>query len=231
MKILQILILILLLCGFNSIIKAQADCGFDFRLYVFDSKGNKLNNVRVEMNLADFYYSNRTKSYNAWTLLGVGSKYNGLLEVSSKGFEKFEKEIEITCGNYSYDLRLKAKGTNETAIFEELATLKGIVKDLNGGVIPNTKVTLKNEQGKRIETFTNENGYFDFVVKSGKYSLEFNGTSGFASKNIENFELSKGYKYFDVVLEVKSCDDPTIDCHSITSDPIKNNWIYKEENN
>ncbi|CAN5603897.1 hypothetical protein BH20ACI4_BH20ACI4_31600 [soil metagenome] len=223
MKILQILFIFLLLCGLSSIIKAQVDCGFDFRLYVRDSKGFKINDARIKMNLADFYYNGQTNSYNAWTLLGVGSNYKASLKIEAKGFEKFERLIDVRCGHFSFELSLKSKGTNEKAIYEELAIIKGIVKDSNGGVISSTKVTLKDEKGNRIETITNENGYFDLTVQSGKYSLDFIGTAGFAPKSVENFELKKGYQNFDVVLEVKSCDDPTMNCHTITSDPTKNN--------
>lgn len=219
MKVLQSLILVLVICAFCSKINAQADCGFDFRLYVRDTKGKLINNVQVKMNFVDFYRNSQTGAFVAWTLLSVGSKYKGLLKVNANGFDKFEKEVEIKCGFYSYDLRLKANGAGKAAIFEELAIIEGIVKDTNGAVIPNAKVILTDEKGKRTETFTNENGYYDFVIQSGKYSLEFIGTSGFEPKKYKDFELFKGYKNFDVVLEVRPCDD----CEMIEDTPIKEN--------
>ncbi len=36
---------------------------------------------------------------------------------------------------------------------------------------------------------------------------------------------------FDVVLEVKSCDDPTVICNNITADSIKINKTIKRKNN
>lgn len=69
------------------------------------------------------------------------------------------------------------------------------------------------------ETITNENGYYSFILPSGKYSLEFIGTNGFAPKKYKDFELLKGQISLEVILDVRPCDD----CELIVSDPIDNN--------
>jgi Carboxypeptidase regulatory-like domain len=221
MKIFQILVLITSICGFSFFANAQADCIYNFRLSVLDEKGKAINNAEVGFEGRKLSYYNDTKDFSFSHFGGCG-KYKGLLKVNAEGFNKFEKDIGFV-GFIGYELRLKAKNSEKPTIFEELAILKGSVKDANGAVIPKVQIALKNDREKVVETFSNDNGYFDFMVHSGKYKLEFNEVPGFAPKIIENFELSKGYKYLDVVLKVKSCNDPTINCDSITSDPIKNN--------
>jgi hypothetical protein len=220
MKVLQTLILsIILVFSFCNYTFGQADCGFDLRLFIRDSKGNPVTNASSETFGDDFYYNSATGSYNTWSLLGVGSKFKTILKVRSKGFEKFEKEIEITCGQYNYELLLKAKGTDEKVIFEELAQIQGIVKDVTGGVIPNTKVVLTDNKGITKTILANENGFYRFITKSGRYKLEFIGTNGFAPKIFEKFDLEKGYKNFDIVLDVRPCDD----CEMIEGTVIKEN--------
>jgi hypothetical protein len=221
MKVLQIFVLAILVSGFSVTVKSQACCAFNLRLYVTDLNGKPLNNVKAKINSFDLDYNSQTGAYTGWDLIGVGTKYNDLLKVKVKGFEDFEKEIQVTCGFQNYELRLKAKGENETSVFEELAHLQGKVVDANGGVIQNTKVILTDEEGKKIQTFTNDYGYYNLIAKSGKYLLEFIGTNGFLPKKYQKFLLSKGLTNFNVTLDIKGCGDPTINCSPITTNPIK----------
>jgi hypothetical protein len=221
MKILQVLVLVFWLGGFCSIVKAQADCLFSFRLGVLDNKGIILRNAQVKFRGRDLSYNSDLKAFYFSTLTGCNSKIKGLLEVTARGFEDFEREIEVRGSFSSYELKLNATESKQTAIFEELAVVSGIVKDANEAVIPNTRVILTDESGKITETVTNENGYFRLDVQGGKYALEFIGTAGFKVKKYENFDLTKGYKNLDVVLEVKPC--PEIDCHWIEGTPVKEN--------
>ena len=199
--------------------RAQADCLFAFRLKVSDSQEIMINDARVKFRGRELNYNSDTKAYRFSTLTGCNSQIKGILEVAVRGFDYFKREIEVKGSFLSYKLKLNQNKSSQTAIFEELAVISGIVKDTNEGAIPNTRVILTEQNGKRFETTTNENGYFRLDVLSGKYTLEFHGTAGFAVRKYENFELVKGYKNLDVVLEVRPCDD----CEMIESDPVKEN--------
>lgn len=207
MKVLQFLILVFSIFGVSSITKAQACCPSTIRLYVFDEKGISFSDAQVKIRGRNADYNSQTNAYSISSLGGCDVAYQVSLEVNANGFEKFEKIVEVNSGFFSYELRLKPKSSKKSPIFEELSTLKGIVKDQSGGVIPNTVVVLTDAKGNRFEKLTNENGHFAFEVKSGNYFLEFIGTAGFKTKKYEKFELAKGYKYLDVVLEIKPCDD------------------------
>jgi Carboxypeptidase regulatory-like domain len=221
MKTFRLVLFIFLVLNFNQIIKAQADCVFDFRLYVRDSNGKSIDDANIKMNLVDFYFNSQHKIYSAWTLLGVGSKYNSILKVEAKGFNKFQKEFELKCGFYAYDLRLSEKKTNEPASFEELARISGKVVDANNAVIAETRVFLSDVSGKVRETVSNENGYYDFIIPSGNYSLEFVGTNGFEPKKFKDYKILKGNNYLNVILEAKSCNNPSIRCTILTTTPTK----------
>lgn len=221
MKIRSLIIFLILFFSFVLGVKAQADCFYRFRLKVSDNKGKILDNAKVKFRGRDLSYNGDLKAFYYSELNGCNSKIEGLLKVTSKGFNNFAREIEVKGFLKSYELRLNAKVSKQSAIFDELSVVSGIIKDANSAVIPNTSVILANENGVKAETITNENGFFRFDVQEGKYSLEFIGTAGFQVKKYENFELSKGYKNLDVVLEVKPCDE--IDCHWIESDPLKTN--------
>lgn len=222
MKILQILVLIFMFGSFTSIIEAQADCLFSFRLSVLDNKGKILNNGKVKFRERDIEYNSEIKAYSFSTLTGCNSKIIGLLKVTAPKFNKFEREIEVKGSFLSYELKLNAKDSKQSAIFEELAVISGMIKDANNGAISKVNIILTSESGERVEEWTNENGYYRLDVKAGKYKMDFIGTSGFNSRKYVNLVLSKGYKNLDVVLDFKRCDDPTINCSTVTTNQ-KNN--------
>ena len=219
MRFLKFVILSLVILNFSQIIKAQADCGFDFKLFIRDSNGKAIANAKIELNGVDFYYDESREIYSAWTLLGVGSSNDSVLKVQAKGFDKFEKKFELKCGFYAYELRLGAKKVNKATSFDELARINGKVVDQNDGAIANVKVILSDAAGKINETVTNEKGYYHFIVPSGTYSVEFIGPNGFAPKKYADFGLLKGNNKLDVILSVRPCDD----CELIVADPIDTN--------
>lgn len=215
----RLLILAGLLGIFSPLVKAQADCLFNFRLSLSDNKGTILNNAQVKFGERELNYSADQRAYNYSNLSSCSAKIKGLLRVSAAGFEKFEGEIEINASFSSFGLRLKRKNSAQKALFEELSVFSGVVTDANNASIENTRVILTAENGKRTELLTKEDGSFRVDIESGKYSLEFIGTAGFMPKKFERFELTKGFKNLDVVLEVKPCDD----CHLIEGTPVKEN--------
>lgn len=219
MRVLQVLVLVLLLGSFSLIVKAQECCLLSFRLKVSDSNGKILDNARVKFFERELNYNSDLNAYYFRLLTGCSSKLRGLLKVSARGFDDFEREIEVQGNFYSYELNLNAKDSKQPAIFEQLAVIGGKVKDTNEAVIPNTKVILTDQSGKRIETKTDDYGNFRLDIRVGKYTLEFIGTAGFQAKKYENLELAKGYKNLDVVLDVRPCDD----CEMIEGIPVKEN--------
>lgn len=207
MKIRSFIIFLILFFSFAFGVKAQADCIYRFRLNVSDNKGKILNNAKVKFRGRDLSYNTDLKAFYFSELNGCNFKIKGLLEVTSKGFDNFAREFELKGSFSSYELKLNAKGSKQSAIFDQLAVVSGIIKDTAEAVIPNTRVILTDGNGKKTETITNENGYFRLDVQYGTYTLEFIGTAGFQVKKYENFELTKGYKNLNVVLDVRPCDD------------------------
>ena len=203
MKILRLLFLLFILTGFSPVVSAQADCLFSMRFYVRDGNGKTPEKFKIKLSGFELVYRNQMNAYAASRLLGAGEKRFAVLTVEAKGFEKFEKQVEIECGFPSYEIKLKAKGTNEQALFEHLAYIRGKVVDVKQEVISGIKVVLTDAQGKRFETTSTENGYFYLDLPSGIYSIEFTGKSDLAAKKYENFQLKKGFNKLDVTLEVK----------------------------
>lgn len=222
MRIMKAVVFVFFILTFCRVTNAQADCAYDFILFVRDANGNAIKNAHIEMKGNayfemrddDFRYRSQTEMYTAWSLLGEGTKDKVVLEVKAEGFDKFEKQIELRCGFYAYDLRLKSEKQKGLALFKELASLYGKVIDKNNIAIPNAKVILTNKNGKVAETITNENGYYNFISPREKYSLEFVGPNRFKPKKYKDFQLSKGNRNLNVILEVSPCDD----CELVVSD-------------
>ncbi len=181
---------------------AQADCSYRFRLIVVDEEGEILNNTKVKFRGRDLRKDKVTNAYTFSTLNGCGSRLKGLLKVSARKFDKFKEEIEVTGSFESYKLELKNTDSENALNLKELSVVTGKIKNKINKAIPNTKVILIAENGKRIETLSNENGYYRLDVESGNYTLEIIGEESFTPKKIENYKLDKGYNHFDITLDV-----------------------------
>lgn len=74
----------------------------------------------------------------------------------------------------------------------ELVTIKGIVQDMNGAVIPGITVSLINNDTKQeYITISSDEGEYKFdKLPDGNYSITFK-KSGFKEYKIENFALNK----------------------------------------
>lgn len=90
----------------------------------------------------------------------------------------------------------------------EKSVLSGTVYDEYGAVIPQTKVSFTNADGKIFDTVTNEVGVFSIELNEGKYKIEFN-KEGFAPYKIENYKVSfKTKMSLDISLDVGAMIDP-----------------------
>ena len=201
MRILYVFSIIIVCFTSSLTIKAQADCFYDFRVRVVDENDNFINNAKVKFDTRQLFFDNEKNAYVFWTFGGC-STYSGIFEVTNKRHQLFKKKIAMKSGYSSYELKLSAKVLKRASVFEELAIIIGRVKDINDGVIVNSRIVLTNEKGKMIETLSNENGYYRFDIQSGRYSLKFIGVAGFKVKKYENIDLKKGYQKLDVMLEV-----------------------------
>lgn len=115
--------------------------------------------------------------------------------------------------------------------WDDYAVLGGVVYDSSGAVIENAQISFRNSENKETLIRTDKEGSYKIELENGIYSIEINAV-GFKPFKIEKYKANgtrNGLK-FDVVLEVKSCDDPTVICHNLTADPIKTNKIIKRKN-
>lgn len=102
--------------------------------------------------------------------------------------------------------------------------LSGTLADETGAVISNTKVIATNSERKTYQAVTNADGIFHLEIPSGVYSIDFEAT-GFKVYKIEKYKvapIAKGRMNLDIVLEVRNCNDPLVDCHDVTTEPLKN---------
>jgi hypothetical protein len=110
--------------------------------------------------------------------------------------------------------------------WDDFAILSGVIYDSSGAAIENAKISFRDSENKERNIKTGKNGGYKIKLPNGVYSIEVQAT-GFKVFKIEKYKATGTYNgmKFDVVLEVKNCDDPTINCSSITADPIKNKFI------
>src|SRR5215203_4041622 len=81
--------------------------------------------------------------------------------------------------------------------------LTGTVYDLNGAVIPGTKVTAKDKSGKTYSAIpSNDEGVYTIPLPAGVYTLEFIAANfhGFTVKEYRIYKAIKGKMSLDIVL-------------------------------
>lgn len=106
--------------------------------------------------------------------------------------------------------------------WDDYAVLSGTVYDSAGAVIEDARIVFRGAGKKEKSKITGTDGNYKIELDNGIYSIEINAV-GFKTFKIENYKLTgtKTGMNFDVVLEVKSCDDPTVICLNLTANPIK----------
>ncbi len=58
MRILHILVLVFLSLSFSFYVKAQADCGYDIKVYVRDDSGKTIKDADVKFSWSEFFTTN-----------------------------------------------------------------------------------------------------------------------------------------------------------------------------
>jgi hypothetical protein len=94
------------------------------------------------------------------------------------------------------------------AVITEKSTIKGTVMDIQGAVIPGTKVNFTGKSGKTYSTSTDAGGVFRLQVSVDIYRVEFL-QFGFATYKVEGYRV--GFKtplQLDVVLNVAGPSGP-----------------------
>lgn len=103
----------------------------------------------------------------------------------------------------------------------EKFVLSGTVFDGQGAVIQRTKITFTDQSGKEFIALSNDDGFYKIELNEGKYKIEFS-QDGFQSTIIDTYKLAfKAKMQLDISLDVRSYDDPKMDCHKITIYPKK----------
>lgn len=108
--------------------------------------------------------------------------------------------------------------------WDDETVVSGVVYDLGGAVIANARVAFRDSSNRERIVRTDENGRYHLTMPNGTYAIEISAT-GFKDFKLSNYRTvgTKDGIRFDVVLDVKGCDDPTVICTILTADPIKQN--------
>ncbi len=228
MKILQILFLIIFNITCFISISGQS-CGFSFAYFhIRDNKGNLIKNAEIEV------FSDKEndpikdtkirwiEDENTYILAHemCGQHSNIGLKISADGFEILEQKINLTFLSQRFIVKLKHIGTSEKTTFEQMASLYGKIF-YEKPSISSTTVILTDEKGNKIQTRDYE--HYQLDAPSGKYTVEFLQTGGFAPVRIENIYLSKGHNKFDITLK------PGINLQQFEAESICKPNIYNKE--
>ena len=112
------------------------------------------------------------------------------------------------------------------------AILSGTVYDQTGAVIPETKITLMNKDGKEFAAFTNDDGVYTISVASGNYSLEVVNLRHAAWEKfiIQQYELAPVPKMnLDITLRINK--EYLKKYGSVLNiEPVKNNKVKGKSN-
>ncbi len=228
MKFLQILVLIFWFCFLAS--GQSSSKVFSLSGTVYDiNKAVVIDTEITAKNTKGKIYKARTNNNGEYKIfLPIGSytitfNQDGFKVLNVINFEvnsEIKKNLDVTlevgrcedCNGALYGER-----------WDDFATLSGVIYDSNGAAIGNAKISFRDSENKERNIKTGKDGAYKIKLLNGVHSIEVQAT-GFKVFKIEKDRAVGTYNgmKFDVVLEVKNCDDPTINCSSITADPNKN---------
>lgn len=178
MKVLRASILILLLFGFNSGVKAQF-CVWGIRTDVRDNTGKIIENAVVELTALDKERTMpqhfRDGNFHGWS--EWGSKIRSaefLLKVSAEGYKNFEQKINFPfCYIQGYEVKLKSKDSNSKVNFEMLSEIFGQVTDENGKPIGNVEIKAETADGRVYKTKSTNAGFYGLYLPKGNIKIQF----------------------------------------------------------
>jgi ssDNA-binding Zn-finger/Zn-ribbon topoisomerase 1 len=225
MKVLQVLVLIL---GFTFLANAQntllTGTVYDVNKAVIvgadiliSDTNNKTYKIKLKTNERGEYEANLTSGNYIVKFSQSGFKILNIvnLEINSEAKKTLDVTLEVgrceDCNGAIYGKR-----------WDDYAFVSGVIYDSNGAVIENAQISFRNSENKGKNVKTDKSGAYKIELENGIYSVEINAV-GFKNFKIDKYKttgIQNGLR-FDVVLEVRSCDDPTVICTNITADPTR----------
>lgn len=97
--------------------------------------------------------------------LGLEARGSFLIEISADGFEPLAFKVFFARGHMQTVIaKLRRTGSSERAEIERITNLNGQVLDYAGSLITNAKVVAVDQKGRRFETTSSPNGYFELKL-------------------------------------------------------------------
>lgn len=206
-----VLLLVVLVCGFNCRAEAQTDCGSGYKIYVRDEAGNAIRNGKLEVKGLSFPLPGNATSYvdgeavyNIVGEMGATIKGDFLFKISAEGFEPYERRFNFpVCEYQRFELRLQPKGSSAKAHYERLFILHGKVFDEEKRPLGHVKVEAKTADGRIYQTFSNQYGYYEIGLPRGVANIRVSD-SRFPPR-VFIFKLETNYSVLNVPVCLK-CD-------------------------
>lgn len=208
----RIILLLVLIVGFNSSAEAQEDCSYGYKIYVRDRAGRTIENgrlevsgVRVPLPRNATHYVDKDGVYHIDGLMGSTIKGEYLFRISAEGFETYERRFNFpVCEFQMFELRLQPKGSTAKALYERLFILHGKVFDEDQRPLRNAKIVARSADGRVYETFSNAFGYYEIGLPKGAANIRVSDSS-FPAIVFENYIIEKNYSVLNVRVCLK-CD-------------------------
>lgn len=206
----KILVLMVLVLGFDFSAEAQMDCVYGYKIYVRDEAGKVIGNgklevsgVRIPLPRKVTYYIDQEAVYNIIGLMGSTIKGDFIFTISTEGFETYERRFNFPdCEVQKFELRLQPKGSSAKAHYERLLNLHGKVFDEKKRPLGNAKVEAKSADGRVYQTFSNQYGYYEIALPKGVADIRISD-SRFPVVVFDNYKVEKNYSVLNVPVCLK----------------------------
>lgn len=231
MKILRVLMLLVFL---TSLTKAQECGYTKLVVYLTDVQGQLIKNAEIKTFDKNFdkedilHYPNGDTTYDysrdnissfrlmrdiSWSeekqaYLGGEGMCSGHrdvgLRISAKGFETFDRIIDLPLGWTIYSIKLKHKGKNEVVKVEKGIHVTGKISDENKTYIGSADLLIVDGKGKKYQLKSDDYGRFVVDLFAGNYSLQVS-KNGFKTLKVINFQVKDTeIIYLDLILKVSN---------------------------
>ena len=214
MKVLKMLVLCVLVCGFNCFDSAQACGKFDVVVEVQNEAGEPIDNAFVQLTpitkdetTGKVFELNKGKLSNFMLELTEGQQLREFhrLIISADGYKTAENALKIvSCDNKNIKVKLVKNGATGEAVWNFYNRIVIQVTDVNNTNIEKTRLTVM--QGEKITTqLLIENGYlsitffpngiYDFQLKAkGFQTAQFKVDSSKIAGQDLKFQLKEAQK-------------------------------------